>query len=440
MCTSTASRFVIAIVLLLGFTAWSLPTWSQSTPRPSPSLIPVAQFKQDLPVELSYRLRQGFGFPNAYYALDANLYYNLHWEEFVPHNTVRREGEVRPIPSAINGALGQVSASSSLGQMTLDALIDDSRSRMQSFIVVHKGTIVYERYPGMQADDHHLWYSTAKSIAGLLVGLLEADGFIDVSKPIDVYLPELAATHWQGIPVIDILDMASGLDLAENDGTRFNAAHSVGQFFRIELGEVSGVDGPTSDEILFQVDAKRAPGEIFEYSSLNTKLLGLLVERVSGRRLADFFSERVWSKLGAEGDALFGLNPWGGVAIYSWVSTRLRDMARYGMLFTPSWNVVAVKPVVPTSLLDKIRYRCRPEIYQRGVAAGTVSRVAEKHCNSRQWDVVFDDGDMYKGGARGQGLYVSPSRDLVVAWFSTTRESGWMNYARSIAKTLVINP
>jgi len=214
----------------------------------------------------------------------------------------------------------------------------------------------------------------------------------------------------------------------------------VGQFFRIELGEVSGVDRPTSDEILFQVDAKRAPGEIFEYSSLNTKLLGLLVERVSGQRLADFFSERVWSQLGAEGEALFGLNPWGGAAIYSWVSTRLRDMARYGMLFTPSWNVVAVRPVVPASLLDKIQHGCRPEIYRRGVAAGVARPVEEMRCNSRQWDVVFDDGDIYKGGARGQGLYVSPSRDLVVAWFSTTRESGWANYARAIAKTLVPDP
>jgi hypothetical protein len=44
---------------------------------------------------------------------------------------------------------------------------------------------------------------------------------------------------------------------------------------------------------------------------------------------------------------------------------------------------------------------------------------------------------MYKGGARGQGLYISPARNIVVVWFSTTSESGWMNYARAIAKSLV---
>jgi hypothetical protein len=68
---------------------------------------------------------------------------------------------------------------------------------------------------------------------------------------------------------------------------------------------------------------------------------------------------------------------------------------------------------------------------------GTQDPGSGRRCNSRQWDVVFDDGDMFKGGARGQGLYVSPSRNVVVVWFSTTSESGWMNYGRAIAQMLV---
>jgi hypothetical protein len=52
---------------------------------------------------------------------------------------------------------------------------------------------------------------------------------------------------------------------------------------------------------------------------------------------------------------------------------------------------------------------------------------------------VYADGDFYKGGARGQGLYVSPGRDVVVGWFSTTMEGPWMNYARAIAGALEPN-
>ena len=434
----SARRIGIFAVLLTGV-AWSLAGGGQEQARPAEqasSLIPVAQFQGGISADLGYRLRQGFGFPNAYGAGDHNMYYTLHWEEFLPHNIVRRAGAVRPIAVAPNSIVGQVSAESSLGVMALDGLLADPGSRIQGFIVVHRGRIVYEQYPGMREDDHHLWYSTAKSVAGLLVGLLEADGRIDVSRSIDTYLPELGATDWAGIPIIDILDMASGLDLAETDATRFDPAHPVGEFFRVELGEVRSLDTPTSDEILFAVNRRRAPGEIFEYSSLNTKMLALLAERVSGMRLADLFSDRVWSRIGAEGEALMGVNPWGGAAIYSWISTRLRDKARYGMLYTPSWKLVATEPLVPQLLLDRIQQGCRPEIYERGVDAGTVDPVADKRCNSRQWDAVFVDGDFYKGGARGQGLYISPARDLVIAWFSITGESNWLAYGRAIAKTL----
>jgi CubicO group peptidase (beta-lactamase class C family) len=289
----------------------------------------------------------------------------------------------------------------------------------------------------MRDDDHHLWFSTSKTVAGLLVGLLEADGKVDVDKPIDHYLPELTSTHWHGIRIIDILDMASGLDLVENEQSRTDPSSPVNHFFRIELGDTSGLGKLTSDQILFSAGDKSPAGEAFEYSSMNTKMLGLLVERVSGKRLADLLSERVWSKLGAEGDAQVGVNLEGGAAIYGMMSSRLRDKARYGLLYTPSWKAVSEEPVVPQSLIDKIQHGCRPEIYKRGAMAnGRYDPEAESRCNSRQWDAVFADGDMYKGGARGQGIYVSPDRDIVIAWFSTTSESGWMNYARAIARTL----
>ena len=106
------------------------------------------------------------------------------------------------------------------------------------------------------------------------------------------------------------------------------------------------------------------------------------------------------------------------------------------MLYTPSWDVVATERVVPQSLIDRIRDGCRPEIFARGVALGLDPGGERPRCNSRHWDAVFADGDFFKLGARGQGLYISPARDVVVAFFSTTTELGWESYARAIAKTL----
>ena len=284
--------------------------------------LPVTTAREGIPAGLGYVLRQGFTATNAYYTGDPNLYYFLHWEEFVPHNLVRRAGPVSLLESAPDRRVGSVEAETSLGTMPLDRLIADPRSRVQAFIVVRAGEILYEQYPGMLEDDHHLWFSVSKTLAGLLVGLLEAEGKIDVERSIDAYLPEVSATHWSGVRIIDILDMASGLDLAEHEESRTDRSSSVGRFFRIELGDTSDLGQLTSDQILFSVRPKRAAGEVFEYSSLNSKMLGLLAERVSGKRAADLLSERVWGLMGAEGDGQVGVNLEGGAAIYTKARSR----------------------------------------------------------------------------------------------------------------------
>lgn len=422
--------------LVLSVTSVSAVGQGAGAPKPIEQLIPVSQARDGFTAEQSYRLRQGFSSATAYNTVDQNLYYFLHWEEFLPHHTIPRGGPVRELPSALDERIGRVKAKTSLGELTLDQLMDDPRSRVQGFIVIHQGKVVYEKYPGMRPDDHHLWFSSSKSVAGLLVGLLEAEGKIDVERPIDAYLPELATTQWRGVRVIDILDMASGMDVAETEESRTNPQSPVNHFFRVELSDTSNVGGKTSDKIMYSVSRKSEPGKVFEYSSLNTKMLGNLIERVSGQRLADFFSERVWSKIGAESDALIGLNPWGGASIPGMISSRLRDKARYGLIYTPSWSAVSSEPIVPQSLIDRTRKTCRPELLARASAARASADQDRPRCNSRQWDAIYADGDMYKGGARGQGIYVSPDADYVVAWFSTTQESGWVAYARAMREVL----
>ena len=354
--------FLIVGLLVLAIVPCVVRGQSSSASLQDPELIPVSQAKNGFSSDFSNRLRQGFMWQTAYHTVDENLYYFLHWEEFVRHNLIRRGGPVRELVSATNRQLGLLSAQSSLGEMTLNELLADTRSRIQGFIVMHHGKIVYEQYPGMREDDHHIWNSISKSIAGLLVGLLEAEGKIDVDMTIDTYMPDLVGTQWQGMRVIDILDMATGLDLVESEAARNDVKTTFNKFWRIELGDRSGLDAATADQILFGVARKGEPGKVFEYSSMNTKMLGNLIERMSGQRLAEFFSERVWSKMGAEGDAMVGVNLQGGAAIYGMVSSRLRDLARYGLLYSPSWNVVSSQPVVPQSLIDVIQKGLSPGI------------------------------------------------------------------------------
>jgi len=58
----------------------------------------------------------------------------------------------------------------------------------------------------------------------------------------------------------------------------------------------------------------------------------------------------------------------------------------------------------------------------------------KKITNHYQWDAIFEDGDMYKSGFGGQGLYVSPTRDMAVVWFGTGDGS---TYEEPMARAIV---
>ena len=404
---------------------------------------PVSFATQPMDLARSYRLREGFH-PHAIFpSNDHNLYFHLRWSEFIPTHVVPRAGAIAELRVGPDVGIGSVVARTGLGELSLDEVIQHPRSRIQGFIVVYEGSILYEAYPGMRDTDLHIWMSTSKTIASLLIGQLEEAGRINIDHPIDRYLTEFKGTQWEGIRIIDLLDMSTGLDASETATNVMNLGHPVSQWQRLVLHGGEDAKPRTSKDAILAVanDPNLAAGESFQYSSLTTQILGFLIERVVDQRLADIIADRIWSKIGAEGDATLGLNDSGGPGIFALVSSRLRDKARYGLLYTPSWSTVARERLVSPGIIAKIQDGCRPDLYERAKAdakaAGTrfFSDDPDVRCNSRQWDAVYRDGDLYKSGSHGQGLYVSPTRDLVVAYFSTSYFS-WQDYARGIAKKL----
>jgi CubicO group peptidase (beta-lactamase class C family) len=163
----------------------------------------------------------------------------------------------------------------------------------------------------------------------------------------------------------------------------------------------------------------------------------LLAEAVEGRRWADIFQDRVWGKMGVEGDMQVALAPDGTPQAHGLLSSRLRDLARYGLLYTPSWAKASRERVVTDAYVREIQRGGRKPIFLKGELGNRlVNNSFPAHppsSNHWQWDAVWEDGDFYKGGVFGQGLYVSADRDLVIAWYSTVMSSDLTQYARQIA-------
>jgi hypothetical protein len=114
------------------------------------------------------------------------------------------------------------------------------------------------------------------------------------------------------------------------------------------------------------------------------------------------------------------------------------------MLFTPSWEKAAVKPVVSAEVLKRLQTAGNPEAYKRGAKyKDQIEEFGESPLmNSYQFDGVFEDGALWKHGNLGQGIYIDPERDFVGVYFSTNGyippygEDKMPGYLRRAAKYL----
>lgn len=366
-------------------------------------------------------------------------YVFLNMSEFWNHSIIDRGGPVRILPANPRADVASFMTTTKRGDMTLDDYVNDST--VNAALMLHRGKIVYESYPRMLPQDKHNYMSVSKPFAATLVAMLEDRELIDVGKPIEGYLPKLKGSGWQGVTVVDILDMASGIGCLEDEEGAYFDPRTCYYHYEASLGWLGPTDQTLDDpyEYLASLESHRPAGEAFEYTSPNTFVLGWLIEEVTGRTLVDLLSEQIWQPMGAESDAIITAPKRGIPIIHGGISSTLRDLARFGLLFTPSGRGGS-KPLVSDAYLGKIQSGGRPAIFNaaREDSPQTVDGEAPLH-NSYQWDFVMQDGDFFKGGYGGQGLYVSPSRDLVICFFGTFdehREGHEMTrIARQLAKS-----
>jgi CubicO group peptidase (beta-lactamase class C family) len=231
---------------------------------------------------------------------------------------------------------------------------------------------------------------------------------------VEDYLPALKGSDWAGTQLRDIADMRSGMEGSEtsNDAYRdpkhkeFQLEAALGWQPRTAPGLPESVR--RGDVLAFLGTLKREykPGETWAYTSSNTSVLGEVISRVTGKSLSDTISELIWSKIGAEHDALLIQNDRGFPEAGAGMSATLRDVARFGLLFTknPAPNQ---RGIISEKILQRI-FSSRGGADEHGMLPLTY-----------QWDMLSDKGELAKGGWAGQLVYVNRDKDVVVAYFGT---------------------
>lgn len=391
----------------------------------------------DRSAECTYRLRSQVSVPKLLECGDVAHWWCSHISECMPTAVIQSPHGGGGLEAAPIDGVFDIKAETDFGNLPLRDFLVHPQSGARAFMVVKSGKIVAQSYPDLRAEDAHLWASCAKPTAGLIIEHLIEAGKIDETRGIGEYIPALRDTDWSTVTVRDAMDMTPGMDCEENEATRADPSSNAIRAFLAEFGTPVNGKVETLLEVLQSSKRVGTPGEKFEYGSPCTQVLVLLAEAVSGKPWAELFRENVWSQMRTDGPLQMHLTPDGVALAHGVVSSRLADMARFGMLYTLSWSKVATRQIVSDATLARIRDGVRDKAFFMNGYDGKVF-TDRLGCdtmlgNARQWDCIWPDGDMYKGGFMDQGLYVSPARDLVIVYFSTAPIMNTTRYLRPIA-------
>ncbi|MDX2223196.1 MAG: serine hydrolase [Rhodospirillaceae bacterium] len=292
-----------------------------------------------------------------------------------------------------------------------------------SLIVWRDGQVQLERYwNGAAPNDRSETYSMAKSVLSLAVGLAVADGAIgSINESASNYLPAWRGTAKETITIRQLLEMSSGVH-----HQRFNYALAQspwGLGLRTFLGhDIAGtvLNYPIDD----------VPGAGFNYNSANSQILLAIVERATGRRYADFVSEKLWKPLGAKDATLWLDRPGGTAKAFSYFVARPRDWLRLGILMADGGRYDGRQIVPPDWIAAMTTPSARNPNYGLHVWVGAPAGGKRFYNRNTPFGVTHsapylaDDVVFFDGGG-GHRVYAVPSRRLVIVRTGAENRPDW---------------
>lgn len=215
--------------------------------------------------------------------------------------------------------------------MTLVESIETSQGS-QGVLIIQNDTIVFERYWGsLTADRLATVFSVSKSVTSLLCGIAVDEGYIkSIDDPVTDYIPELKKKdpHWQRLTVRHLLDMRSGLDF---DDTYYMHLKDLDRVIAIARLNYSHNVMKQVKHLKFRCE----PGTEHFYESMTSQILGIVIERATGRPFAEYLSDKVWKPLQMEQDAVVNIDSRKHRVAQSFggISMTARDLAKIGRLY-----------------------------------------------------------------------------------------------------------
>ncbi|MDR6707420.1 MULTISPECIES: serine hydrolase domain-containing protein [unclassified Novosphingobium] len=277
------------------------------------------------------------------------------------------------------------------------------RTYTNALLIMKDGRIVTEIYRnGSNERTRFMGWSMTKSITSTLVGAALADGLIaSLDDPITRYLPELKGGGYDGVTIRQILQMRSGVDYEE----RYDFANpgiAASNHINALVKNVARFA-----DVARTIKRKSKPGEVFAYKTIDTAVLGWMIERVSGGSVAAYTARKLWEPLGTEADGFYIMDGEPGTGREfsgAGFNATLRDWARFGQMMLDE-GVINGKRVVSADWVKAAQAPAGPEDGPEGGYG-------------YQWWTMANSPAYSAIGLQGQYVYIDPASRTVVVKLS----------------------
>lgn len=205
-----------------------------------------------------------------------------------------------------------------------------------SLMILRHGKVISEGWwAPYRADLRHWMYSVSKSFTSTAVGFAVTENRLTLDRNVISFFPmdrpDSLSPYLSQLTVRNLLCMAVGMDPEPSASIR-------------------AIDGNWVRAIL-SVPIVNRPGTKFLYNSLATYLLSAILQNVTGERVIDYLTPRLFAPLGITGMA-WDVDP-RGINTGGWgLRVKTEDMAKLGQLYLQkgAWNG---KQILPASWVEE---------------------------------------------------------------------------------------
>lgn len=300
------------------------------------------------------------------------------------------------------------------GSNDFTAFLDQNHTL--AFLIIRNDTLLYEQYFD-DTDSASIMpsFSVSKSFVSALAGIAIGEGKIrSADQPVTDFIPELLEndTAFRQITIDHLLNMRSGVRF--NEGYQSPFADMAKYYY-----------GTNLQRYILKLKIERPPDEAYNYQSVNTLLLGMALERATGKPLNEYLSEKLWKPLGMSTDVGWSIDSerHGTIKSFCCLDAPARDFARFGRLYLNNGRWQG-KQIVPEKWVKETMQIVKD------------SRDGQGYSYTRHWRVK-DDGAIFAKGLLGQYIYIDPQRNLLMLRFGTkATDIVWLHLMEKVAREL----